>query len=85
MGGVLMDILCTPENQCHACVVSLHLMPTPIYPQFTTSFEDISKQMRINANILMEEITKHANQEIERVRKECANAVAETAYYVEGK
>ena len=39
-------------------------------PQCTPSFEDISKQMRINADIIIKEITEHVNKEIERMKSE---------------
>ncbi len=39
-------------------------------PQFTPTFEEISKQMRINQKIIMKEITEHVDKEIERFKKE---------------
>ncbi len=40
-------------------------------PVHTPTFEEISKQMRINIDILKEEITDHINKEIDRMKKEC--------------
>lgn len=39
-------------------------------PNFIPSFEEITKQMEINCKIIMEKITKHADFEIERIKKE---------------
>jgi hypothetical protein len=38
--------------------------------EYTPSFTDIAKQMRLNADILMKEMSEHADKEIERIRKE---------------
>lgn len=37
-------------------------------PNIEPTFKEISEQMRINADILMKEITEHANKEIERIK-----------------
>lgn len=39
-------------------------------PNPQPTFEEIAKQMKINAEIIMQMITDHANKEIERVKKE---------------
>lgn len=43
-------------------------------PNFVPSFEDLSKQMRINQKIILQEISEHTNKEIERIKKEIENA-----------
>ncbi len=39
-------------------------------PDASPSFEDISKQLRINADIIMKEFTDHIDKEIVRFRNE---------------
>jgi hypothetical protein len=39
-------------------------------PEVKPSFKEISEQLRINADILMKEMSEHADKEIERIRKE---------------
>ena len=50
----------------------LYRKSTPI-PQYTPTFEQVSKQMRINVDILKQEISDHVDKEIERLRKEIDN------------
>jgi hypothetical protein len=38
-------------------------------PEYTPSFEEISKQLRINADIIMRGISNHVDKEIERLKK----------------
>lgn len=54
-----------PLDICNECLWKNKI------PTFSPSFEEISKQMRINADIIKEEITLHVNKEIERLRDEC--------------
>lgn len=42
---------------------------TPI-PNYNPSFTELSKLMRINADIIMKEISDHVDKEIERLKKE---------------
>jgi len=42
-------------------------------PDYQPTFEEIAKQMKINAEIIMQMITNHANKEIERIKKEREN------------
>lgn len=42
----------------------------PAIPQYIPTFEEISKQMRINQEIVMKEISEHVDKEIERLKKE---------------
>lgn len=42
----------------------------PKIPETPIDYSDISRQMRINADILMKEITEHANKEIDRINNE---------------
>jgi len=39
-------------------------------PEYSPSFEEISKQMRINADILIQEITAHVDSQILRIKCE---------------
>lgn len=50
----------------------------PSYPLYYPSAEEITKQVRINTDFLMKEITDHVNKEIERMKIECANVAVET-------
>lgn len=43
-------------------------------PNPTPSFEQVSKQMRINVDVLKEEITNHINAELERFNTELEKA-----------
>lgn len=45
-------------------------MKYELLPNLIPSFEEITKQMEINCEIIMEKITKHADFEIERIKKE---------------
>lgn len=38
-------------------------------PEYTPSFKEVSKQMRINADIIMKEISDHVDREIERFKQ----------------
>jgi len=38
-------------------------------PTYTPSFEDVSKQMRINLDVLKKEFSDHVDSEIERFNK----------------
>jgi len=40
-------------------------------PNHTPTFEEISKQMRINVDILKDEISNHCEREIEIFKKQC--------------
>lgn len=37
-------------------------------------FQDISRQLKINAEIIMRDVTEHTNREIERFKEEIKNA-----------
>jgi hypothetical protein len=39
-------------------------------PQYAPNYEEITKMMRINADILKKEISLHVDQEIIRIKKE---------------
>ena len=41
----------------------------PKIPEYTPTFEEIGKQMRINVDILKQEITDHVDKEIARLKK----------------
>lgn len=41
-----------------------------VIPSYTPTFEEISKQMKINQEIVMKEISEHVDKELERFRKE---------------
>ena len=41
-------------------------------PEYSPSFHEIATQMRINVDILKQEITEHINREIERFKSEIA-------------
>ncbi len=43
---------------------------SPSIPPYTPTFEEISKQMRINQEIVMKQISDHVDREIERFKKE---------------
>ena len=59
---------------------------TPVsLPEFEPSPYEIAKMMRINADMIKLEITVHINQEIERMKKECANVAEEIANFVQEK
>jgi hypothetical protein len=45
----------------------LYRKSTPI-PQYTPTFEEVSKQMRINVDIFKQEITDHVDKEIARLK-----------------
>lgn len=40
----------------------------PKLPEYTPTFEEVSKQMRINQEIIMREITEHVDKEIARLK-----------------
>jgi hypothetical protein len=42
----------------------------PVFPKPYANFKDIAMQMRLNVDILKQEITKHVDNEIERFKKE---------------
>jgi hypothetical protein len=48
-----------------------HLVPkfSANMPTYYPSFEEISKQMKINVEILKKEISEHIDKEIERLKK----------------
>ncbi len=37
-------------------------------PEYSPTFEELSKQMRINADIIMKEISDHVDSELERFK-----------------
>lgn len=45
----------------------LYRKSTPI-PNYISTFEEISKQMRINIDIIKQEITDHVDKEISRLK-----------------
>ena len=58
-------------NPTWICNLRKNLNPEIPNPQPT--FEEIAKQMRINADCLMKEITQHTNKEIERLKLTAVN------------
>jgi len=44
-------------------------------PEYTSTLQEIAKQMRINADIIMQEVTAHCDREIERLRRECERII----------
>ena len=42
----------------------------PCIPDCAPSANEIAKQMRLNADIIMEEITKHVDKELKRFKQE---------------
>jgi hypothetical protein len=48
-------------------------MMNPMIPNPKPSFEEISKQMLINAEILMKKISEHTDKEIERLKNSMSN------------
>ena len=49
-------------------------------PEYIPTFEEIAKQMRINADVIMAEITHHINKEMEEFDKENFLAIVSKAY-----
>jgi len=53
-------------------VTSMIFWPSQIeyipIPEYIPTFEEVSKQMRINVDILKQEITDHVDKEIERLK-----------------
>lgn len=49
-------------------VVKKKIPIDPRIPEFGPSHEDIARQMRINADCIMEEITEHVNRELKRFK-----------------
>lgn len=54
-------------------------------PVYQPDFSEITRQMRINADILMREISDHANKEISRTRIELGDMVTRAIWEIRDK
>jgi len=57
------------ECKCYRCKIDKEAKRNPTrMPEYTPTFKEISCQMKINAEIIMKEISDHVDKEIKRLK-----------------